>query len=78
MGNPRAFTNFETAQRLLHMENKSSYLAIKLEDGYSVEMLKERLKRYDNEIKVVSSEEMKKEISDYLLFGLKRQSLKLF
>ncbi len=69
MGNPRAFTNYETAQRILHMENKSSYLAIKLEDGYSVDQLKDRLKRYDDEIKVVSSEEMKQEISDYLLFG---------
>lgn len=69
MGNPRMFTNYETAQRLLFMENKSTYLAIKLEDGYSVNQLKDRLKRYDDEIKVVSSEEMKQEISDYLLFG---------
>ncbi len=69
MGNPRAFTNLETAQRLLHMENKSSYLAVKLEDGYSVNQLRERLKSYDDEIKVVSSEEMKAEISDYILFG---------
>ena len=69
MGNPRMFTNLETAQRLLHMENKSTYLAVKLEDGYSVNQLKERLKSYDDEIKVVSSEEMKEEISDYILFG---------
>lgn len=69
MGNPRMFTNLETAQRLLHMENKSSYLAVNLKDGYSVEQLKDRLKRYDDEIKVVSSEEMKAEISDYILFG---------
>jgi len=69
MGNARMFTNLETAQRLLHMENKSSYLAVKLEDGYSVDQLRDRLKRYDDEIKVVSSEEMKAEISDYILFG---------
>jgi len=69
MGNPRMFTNLETAQRFLYMENKSTYLAVKLEDGFSVDQLKDRLKRYDDEIKVVSSEDMKQEISDYLLFG---------
>ncbi len=69
MGNARMWTNYKTAQRLLHMENESTYLAVNLEDGYSVNQLKDRLKRYDDEIKVISAEEMKEEISDYLLFG---------
>ncbi|MFX1338718.1 MAG: ABC transporter permease [Promethearchaeota archaeon] len=69
MGNARMWSNFGTAQRLLHMENKSTYLAVKLKDGYSVNMLKDRLKRYDDEIKVLSAEEMKEAISDYLLYG---------
>lgn len=69
MGNPRMFTNLETAQRFLHMENESTYLGVNLKDGYSVNQLKDRLKSYDDEIKVVSSEEMKAEISDYILFG---------
>ena len=69
MGNARMWTNFKTAQRLLHIENESTYLAVKLEDGYSVNQLKDRLKRYDDEIKVVSSEEMKEAVSDQILFG---------
>ena len=69
MGNARMWTNYKTAQRLLHMENESTYLAVNLEDGYSVNQLKDRLKRYDDEIKVVSAEDMKEEISDYILYG---------
>ncbi len=69
MGNARMWTNYKTAQRLLYMENESTYLAVNLEDGYSVNQLKDRLKRYDDEIKVISAEDMKEEISDYILYG---------
>ena len=69
MGNARMWTNYKTAQSLLHMANESTYLAVNLEDGYTVNELKDRLKGYDDEIKVLSAEEMKEAISDQILFG---------
>jgi len=71
-GNPTMWCNFETAKALLHYDNESTYLAVKLKGGYSIRDLKHDLSAYEEEISIVSSSEMEARIDDYLLndFGL--------
>ena len=69
-GSPIMFMNFKTAKQIFNKGNESTYLAVKLEDGYSVDQLKDRLKKYDDEIKVYSTEEMKEITTDYILFDM--------
>ncbi|MFX1310318.1 MAG: ABC transporter permease [Promethearchaeota archaeon] len=66
-GNAMMWTNLETAQNLLHIENESTYLGVKLNNGYSVSDLEEDLGIFKDEISIISSEEMKEKIDNYLL-----------
>ena len=67
-GNAIMWTNFETAKSLLNLGNESTYLGVKLKEGYSVDDLKDRLKRYDDEIKVLSADEMRESITNTILY----------
>ncbi len=69
-GSPIMFMNFKMAKHIFNMGNESTYLGIKLKDGYSVDQLKDRLKKYDDEIKVFSAEEMKKESEDFIMYDM--------
>jgi len=69
-GSPIMFMNFKTAKQIFNKGNESTYLAVKLEDGYSVDQLKDRLKKYDDEIKVYSTEEMKQITTDFVLYDM--------
>ena len=66
-GNARGWVNFDTAKRLLYLENESTYLAITLKDGFSVDALKERMEDYKDEVKVYSTEEMKENVTQFIL-----------
>ncbi len=66
-GSPMMWTNLETAKNLLHIVNESTYLCVKLKSDFSVRDLEKALEIFENEIKVISSEEMKEKISDYIL-----------
>ena len=66
-GSPMIWANLETAKNLLHIVNESTYLGVKLKSDYSVSDLKDDLEIFDNVIKVISSEEMKELIEEYLL-----------
>ena len=66
-GNARGWVNFETAKRLLYLENESTYLAIKIKNGFSVDDLKERMDDYKDEVKVYSTEEMKENVAQFIL-----------
>ena len=66
-GTPMIWVNFETAKNLLHVENESTYIGVKLKSGYSVSDLKDDLEILDDVIKVISSEKMKEKIEDYIL-----------
>ena len=66
-GNARGWVNFETAKRLLYLENESTYLALTLKDGFSVDDLKEKMDHYDNEVKVYSTEEMRENVAQFIL-----------
>ncbi|TFG28738.1 MAG: FtsX-like permease family protein [Promethearchaeota archaeon] len=66
-GNARGWVNFETAKRLLYLENESTYLAITIKKGFSVNDLKEKMDDYDNEVKVYSTEEMRDNVAQFIL-----------
>ncbi|MFX0187883.1 MAG: ABC transporter permease [Candidatus Hodarchaeota archaeon] len=66
-GSPMIWANLETAKNLLHIGNESTYLGVKLKSDYSVSDLKDDLEIFENVIKVISSEEMKELIEEYLL-----------
>ena len=66
-GSAMMWTNFETAKNLLHIENESTYLGVKLKSGYSVDDLEEDLEIFEDAIKVISSEEMEAKIENYIM-----------
>ncbi len=66
-GSPMMWTNLETAKNLLHIVNESTYLCVKLKSDFSVRDLEKALEIFEDQIKVISSEEMKEKISDYIL-----------
>jgi putative ABC transport system permease protein len=67
-GNAVIWTNYETAIRLLQMENESTYLAVKIKDGYSVDDLKDSLDDEKDKVKAYSTEEMRDQLINFLLF----------
>ncbi|MFX0072541.1 MAG: ABC transporter permease [Candidatus Hermodarchaeota archaeon] len=67
-GNPVMWMNYDTAKRLFNLDNESTFLGVKLKSGYSAGQLKERLKNFNDEIKVVSAEDMKESTTDYILY----------
>jgi len=66
-GSAMMWVNFETAKNLLHIDNESTYLCVKLKSGYSVDDLEEDLEIYEDVVKVISSEDMEARIEEYLL-----------
>ena len=66
-GNPGGWVNFETAKRLLYLGNESTYLAVTLKEGFSIDDLKEKMDDYDDEVKVYSAEEMKENVGQFIL-----------
>jgi putative ABC transport system permease protein len=67
-GNPGGWTNFETARRLLYLENESTYLAVKIKEGFTIDDLKDKLEDYDDEVLVYSAEEMRENTINFMIF----------
>ncbi|MBD3254933.1 MAG: FtsX-like permease family protein [Candidatus Lokiarchaeota archaeon] len=71
-GNPGIWTHVDRAKDLLHLENESIYIGLALNEGYTIDDLKDDLEEFDDDIKIVSAEKMKESVRDYLLndFGV--------
>jgi len=69
-GNAIIWTNLETAKKLLYIQNESTYLAVKTKKGYYVDDLKDLMKEYEDDVKTYSSEEMKDQLREFLLFDM--------
>ena len=66
-GNAMMWVNLKTAKNLLHIDNESTYLGVRLKSGYSVDDLEEDLEIYEDVVKVISSKEMEEKIEYYLM-----------
>ncbi len=66
-GQAVTWTSFDVAKRMMYFGNESTYLAIIFEDGYDIEVLKRIGEKYDDAIRVVSDEDMREMIADFII-----------
>lgn len=66
-GNAYMWSNFNTAKALTHAVNESTYLGVILKSGYSIKDLENDLEIFEDDIKVMTRQEMNDNIDNYLL-----------
>ncbi len=68
-GNPMCWVSYYTAERLMHKENSNAttVIAVDLKDGYNEGDLEDKLSKYEDDINILTNDELNERISSEVM-----------